>query len=88
MVTTVLAMLATAVHVASRTVVAVVAVVAVVELTAVVEPTSSLDSGYVGQTFPSPLEGVNVVVEVPIRALEQVQIPSPSSRLVLSQLKE
>jgi hypothetical protein len=31
---------------------------------------------------------VNVVVDVPIRAPEQVQIPSPSSRLVLSQLKE
>jgi hypothetical protein len=31
---------------------------------------------------------VNVVVEVPIRALEQVYIPSPSSRLVFSQLKE
>ena len=81
-------MLATAVHVASGTVVAVVAVVAVVELPAAVEPTSSLDGGYVGQAFPGPPGGVNVVVEVPIRAPEQVQIPSPSSRLVLSQLKE
>jgi hypothetical protein len=88
MVMTVLAMLATAVYVASGTVVAVVAVVAVVELSAVVELTSSLDSGYVEQTFSGLPEDVNVVVKVSIRAPEQVQILSLSSRLVLSQLKE
>jgi hypothetical protein len=104
----VLAILATAVYVASRTVVAVVAVA--VELLAVVELTNSLDGGTimavivellaateltsplasrnVGQTFLGPLGGVNVVVKVPIRAPEQVHIPSPSSRLVFSQLKE
>jgi hypothetical protein len=70
------------VHVASGVVVTVLVVVALVELT------SSLDGGIVGQTFPGPPGGVNVVVEVPIRAPEHVQIPSPSSRLVLSQLKE
>jgi hypothetical protein len=89
MVTAVLAIFATAVHVASGVVVTVVVVVAVVvELPAAVELASSLDGGIVGQTFPGPPGGVNVVVEVPIRAPEHVQIPSPSSRLVLSQLKE
>jgi hypothetical protein len=84
MVTTVFAILATAVHVASGTVVAVATVAAVVvELLAAVELTSSLDSGNVGQTFPGLPGGVNVVVKVLIRALEQVQIPSLSSKLVL-----
>lgn len=69
-------------HVASGVVVTVLVVVALVELT------SSLDGGIVGQTFPGPPGGVNIVVKVPIRAPEHVQIPSPSSRLVLSQLKE
>jgi hypothetical protein len=77
----VLAILATAVQVASGTVVAVVAAVlaVVVELLAAVKPTSSLDSRNVGQAFLSPPGGVNVVVKVPP---EQVQILSLSSRLV------
>lgn len=89
MVMAVLAILATAVHVASGTVEVVVAVEAVVvELSARVELNGPLDCENVEQTFPSPPGGVNVVVEVPIRASEHVQIPFPSSRLVLSQMKE
>lgn len=80
-----LAILAMAVYVASRTIrTAVAIVVVIVKLSVVVELISSLDSRIVRQIFPSLPGKVNVVVKVLIRALEHVQILSLSSRLVLS----